>query len=151
MFSLHFWALHARSAQGFGSSQQDPHLSVLPERLITGSAPCPFSLRPPVTHNIAVNFKCVNKMFTIVAFAQLCTWDSFAFYSDCKFSFPLSSVLPIWLAASEETHEQEFQNQFCTAQIYQLKRAWMYLIHGKAQSLAVSRTTAGCSEMSWQE
>lgn len=59
-------------------------------------------------------------MFTIMAFTQLCTWDAFAFYSDCNFS--LSFVLPICLAASEETREQEFHSQFPIAYIYQLKQ-----------------------------
>lgn len=109
--SLHFWVhpcqVHrdwwALSNIHISASFQASHLQQCCES--------PFSARPAVPHNIVV-----NKTVTTMAFTELCSRDPLAFYSDCNFS--LCCVLPICLAASEETHEQEFHSQFCTACIY---------------------------------
>lgn len=79
-FSFYFWVHRARSTQGSGALTRSRCL----EPLIADTAGSPFSACPVVAHSIAINFRHVNKLLTIMAFTQLCLWGALASYSDCN-------------------------------------------------------------------
>lgn len=97
------------------------------EPLIADTAGSSFSACPAVTHSISMNSRHLNKMLTIMAFAQLCLTCTFP--QTATLCYHLS--FPPTLQHLKKTHEQEFHSQLYTACTHQLEQVQTYLIHEK--------------------